>query len=125
MIRLGSAYDPHMNPVATLRMMFAERRSKLQAKAAIAWFGQLFPGWTVMDRLGDIKAPTLVMAGRDDFVFPPEHQAQLAGGIPNAQLQIIERAGHNPHEERTAEVMAVIREFLRAPTASVPSPALS
>ena len=66
----------------------------------------LLKGWTVMDRLGEITVPTLVMAGRDDFLFPPEHQVELAAGIPNARLRIIERAGHNPHSERPAEVMA-------------------
>jgi pimeloyl-ACP methyl ester carboxylesterase len=63
----------------------------------------LLDGWTVMKRLGQIKVPTLVMAGRDDLLFPPEHQAELAAGIPNARLRIIESAGHNAHSERTAE----------------------
>ena len=94
-----------MNLVSAARMMFAERRSKMRPEALIWAAPHLLKGWTVMDRLGEITVPTLVMAGRDDFVFPPEHQAQLAAGIPNARLQIIERAGHNPHDERTAEVM--------------------
>jgi len=59
-----------------------------------------------MDRLGEIKVPTLVMAGRDDVFSPPEHQGQLAAGIPRARLQIIERAGHFPYSERPAEAMA-------------------
>jgi proline iminopeptidase len=75
----------------------------------------LLPGWTVMDRLGDITAPTLVLAGRDDFVFPPESQRDLAAGIPNARLTLIDRAGHNPHDERTAEVMREVRDFVAAP----------
>ncbi len=70
-----------------------------------------------MDRLGEIEAPTLVMAGRDDFIFPPEHQAQLAAGIPNACLRIIERAGHNPQTEQPAEVMAAVRDFIPAAAA--------
>ncbi len=32
-----------------------------------------------MDRLGEITAPTLVMAGRDDFLFPPECQREHIG----------------------------------------------
>ena len=72
----------------------------------------LLKGWTVMDRLGEITVPTLVMAGRDDFLFPPEHQEQLAAGIPDARLRIIERAGHNPHSERPAEVMQALSEFI-------------
>jgi pimeloyl-ACP methyl ester carboxylesterase len=56
------------------------------------------------------------MAGRDDFVFPPEHQGQLAAGIPHARLEIIEHAGHNPHDEQTAQVMKAVRDFI--PTAA-------
>ena len=65
-----------------------------------------------MDRLGEIQAPTLVMAGREDFQFPPEHQEELAAGIPNARLVIIDRAGHNPHDEQPAETLKTVRDFL-------------
>jgi pimeloyl-ACP methyl ester carboxylesterase len=81
--------------------------------------------WTVMDRLGEITVPTLVLAGRDDFIFPPEHQAELAAGIPNARLQIIERAGHNPHSEQPTEVMQAVGDFISGdvgvPAASRPA----
>jgi hypothetical protein len=30
------------------------------------------------------------------------------------RVQLIERAGHNPHDERTAEVMKAVREFSTA-----------
>ncbi|HSM58965.1 MAG TPA: alpha/beta fold hydrolase, partial [Candidatus Sulfomarinibacteraceae bacterium] len=76
--------------------------------------------WTVMDRLGEINVPTLVMAGRDDFLFPPEHQEALAAGLPNARLKIIERAGHNPQDEQTAEVMEAVRNFLLPATLREP-----
>ena len=77
----------------------------MRPEALIFGYSQLLKGWTVMDRLSEIKVPTLVMAGRYDFLFPPEHQVALAAGIPNAHLEIIERAGHNPHMERPAEVL--------------------
>ena len=66
-----------------------------------------------MDRLSEIKVPTLVLAGRDDFLFPPEHQVVLAGGIPDAQLEIIERAGHEAPSERPAEIIQAIRDFMK------------
>jgi pimeloyl-ACP methyl ester carboxylesterase len=56
--------------------------------------------WRDQAPLGEITAPTLVMAGRDDFLFPPECQRELAAGIPHARLQLIDRAGHNPHDSR-------------------------
>jgi pimeloyl-ACP methyl ester carboxylesterase len=114
LMRLGTAYDPHTSFFSALRTMFAERRSRGRPQAEIFGFGQLTKGWTVMDRLSEIRVPTLVMAGRDDFVFPPEHQGQLAAGIPNARLEIIEHAGHNPHDEQTAQVMKAVRDFIPA-----------
>jgi proline iminopeptidase len=118
LMRLGSAYNPHTNLLQFVRgLIRGEWRSKLRPEALNYAAPHLLKGWTVMDRLGEIAVPTLVMAGRDDFVFPPEHQAELVAGIPNARLRIIERAGHNPHEERTAEVMEGVRDFLTAEAA--------
>ena len=79
---------------------------------ALIFGGRMMRGWSVMDRLGEIRVPTLVAAGHDDFLFPPESQALLAAGIPNARLRIIERAGHNPQSERPAETLAAVADFL-------------
>ena len=67
-----------------------------------------------MDRLHEIATPALVVAGRHDFLFPPEHQGVLADRLPNAHLELIERAGHNPHMEQSAEVMKAVADFLAA-----------
>jgi hypothetical protein len=69
-----------------------------------------------MDRLGEITAPTLVIAGRDDFLFPPEHQALLATRIPEARLRIVERAGHSPHAEQPGIVLRAVADFLAEPS---------
>ena len=112
LMRFGGAYYHHPSPLLRARELFAERRMKARPEALIFAGRELLPNWTVMDRLGEITAPTLVIAGRDDFLFPPEHQAELAAGIPGARLRIIERAGHNAHAERTEAVMAAVRAFL-------------
>lgn len=114
MLRFGSAYYYRPNPLLVARELVRERATKARPEALIFAGRHLLPGWTVMDRLGEIAAPTLVMAGRDDFLFPPEHQVMLAAGIPGARLELIERAGHNPHAERPMEVMTTIRDFLGA-----------
>jgi pimeloyl-ACP methyl ester carboxylesterase len=90
-------------------------RPQMRPETQIFGFSRLTKGWTVMDRLRGITVPTLVMAGRDDFVFPPECQEELAAGIPGAGLRIIARAGHNPHSERPAEVMEAVSEFISQP----------
>ena len=122
LIRLGGAYNPHTGLFAAVREMIAERHVRMRPEALIYAAPRMLRGWTVMDRLGEIRAPTLVLAGRDDFLFPPEHQAQLAAGIPHARLQIIERAGHNPHAERTSQVIDAIRDFLSSPAADEVQP---
>lgn len=83
-------------------------------EATIFGYSRLLPGWTVMDRLHEIATPALVVAGRHDFLFPPEHQGVLADRLPNAHLELIERAGHNPHMEQSAEVMKAVADFLAA-----------
>ena len=85
---------------------------KTRPEALIFGFGQLLKGWSVMDHLGEITAPTLVLAGQDDFQFPPEHQESLVKGITNAHLKIIEKAGHNVLSEKPTEVSQEITRFL-------------
>ncbi len=113
LLRLGDAYNPHTSLRQFARGMAAgEWRSKARPEALAFAAQYLFPGWSVMDRLGEITVPTLVMAGREDFIFPPECQAELAARIPDSRLRIIERAGHNPYSERTDEVMEAVAEFI-------------
>jgi len=49
-------------------------------------------------------------------VFPPEAQHELAAGIPNSRLQIIDHAGHNPHSEQPTQVMPAVRDFIATAT---------
>jgi proline iminopeptidase len=113
LMRFGGAYyhDPSLLLLAR-EMITGGWRVKMRPEALIFAGRHLLEGWTVMDRLGEITVPTLVMAGRDDFLFPPEHQRELAAGISGARLRIVEGAGHNAHTERAAEVVAAIRHFL-------------
>jgi proline iminopeptidase len=118
MMRFLTAYY-HRQGLSLLWLLAREMltgawRTKTRPEPLIFAGRELMKGWSVMDRLGEIKVPTLVMAGRDDFLFPPEHQVQLAAGIPNARLRIVERAGHNPQSERSDEVMEAIKDFMTA-----------
>jgi pimeloyl-ACP methyl ester carboxylesterase len=114
-LRISSAYSYDTSLWPILReVLRGGWRFKPRPEALIFSGRHLLPGWTVMDRLGEITVPTLVMAGRDDFVFPPECQRELAAGIPGASLRIVERAGHSPDLEQPAEVMEAVSDFLSA-----------
>jgi proline iminopeptidase len=121
-LRLLPAYD-HRFSLLRLARELLEGGWRMKARPeALVFGGRMMRGWTVMDRLSEIRVPTLVIAGHDDFLFPPESQALLAAGIPNARLQILERAGHNPQSERPAETLAAVAAFLAAaPSESRPT----
>jgi proline iminopeptidase len=112
LLRFGRAYYYRPNLLTLLHEVVTGLRIKRRPEALIFGFGQLLKGWTVMDRLSEIRIPTLVLAGRHDFQFPPEHQAVLVDRMPGAQLAIIECAGHNAPMERTAKVIEIIKRFM-------------
>ncbi len=115
LFRIGDAYYSRPSLWRTVGdLASGEWRSKLRPEAMIFAGRHLMKGWTVMDRLGEISVPALVLAGSDDFIYPPEHQRELAAGIPGARLCLIEQAGHLPHSEQPAEVMQAVREFVAA-----------
>jgi pimeloyl-ACP methyl ester carboxylesterase len=67
-------------------------------------FGQLMKGWTVMDRLSETKVPTLMLAGRDDFVFPPERHGPLPSvalfALMGSSAQALQVLGHAVRKHR-------------------------
>ena len=66
---------------------------------------------------GDIAAPTLVVAARDDPTAPYTNACALAGQIPGARLVTLERGGHlglGQRERTTRELRAFLREHAGA-----------
>lgn len=111
-MKFVGAYFYHFGVRDAPHAVRAGFRIKMRPEAHVFGFKELYTGWSVMDRLTEIGVPTLVLAGRHDFLSPPEHDAILVDRLPNAQLEIVECAGHNPHEERSLEVTEIIGRFL-------------
>ena len=63
------------------------------------------------DRLGQIKAPTLILQGKRDVLVPPENGSILAEAIPNAKLVYFENSAHVLAEEME-KVHSVLLDFL-------------
>jgi proline iminopeptidase len=123
-MRFLGAYFHHIRLRDVPAMIMGALRMKRRPAAHVAGFSKLLKNWNVMDRLREIEVPTLVIAGRDDFLFPPECQAILADRLPDARLEIIERAGHNPQDENPDAVVAAIRGFLRETAPVAPEGAI-
>ena len=70
------------------------------------------PNYSPAD-LARVDRPTLVIMGAEDSVNAPDKHAQyIANNIPNAELWIPEKIGHNVHFERRAEWIANVLDFL-------------
>jgi proline-specific peptidase len=115
LMKLGKAYTPHLSPRQVPHSIINGLLTKLQPEAMIFGETQVLRNWNVMDRLPEIHVPTMVLAGREDFIYPPESQEQLVAAIPNARLEFIDQAGHSPHLEQPGKVIDLIRDFLLAP----------
>jgi 3-oxoadipate enol-lactonase len=66
------------------------------------------------DRLGAIKAPTLVVAGENDPATPPEKAEEIAAGVPGARLEVLPGAQHLANVEFPEEVNGLLLEHLGA-----------
>ena len=68
------------------------------------------PAW--WDRLTQITAPALVIAGGPASHVPQDKLAEAAARLPHGTLQVIP-AGHEVHANRPAEFTAAVLGFLR------------
>lgn len=67
----------------------------------------------VPGNLSAITQPTLILHGDKDGAVPVRHAERHARAMPNAQMLILEGAGHIPHVERSAYVNHLILDFVR------------
>lgn len=64
-------------------------------------------------RLAQVRAPALVVMGTKDPDWPdPEAEARFIADALNAELALIEGAGHYPHAEMPEKVTPIVLDFL-------------
>jgi pimeloyl-ACP methyl ester carboxylesterase len=97
--------DPRLVEMATARM--AQIRSTV-------FYGDFLAcdQFDVSERVNQIRHPTLVLCGAEDRLTPPRYSEFLASHIPNAQLQVVPRAGHMLMLEQPQIVAAALARFL-------------
>jgi 3-oxoadipate enol-lactonase len=69
-------------------------------------------GIDFLDRLGEIKVPTLVIAGADDPATPVSAARDIQSHIPGAKLVVIENAAHLANVEQPEAFNQALRDFL-------------
>jgi pimeloyl-ACP methyl ester carboxylesterase len=108
-------------------LMFGATFRRQQPQVVEQWaarFARLDPGGlfhavrmvagrpSVEERLAEIEAPALVIAGAEDAATPPALGERLAGRLPKARLEILPATGHLSTVERPERTSQLIRGFL-------------
>ena len=73
----------------------------------------------LIQELGKIRVPALVICGAEDKMTPPDCSRQLAASISGAKLEIIEGAGHMVMLERPVEFNMSLDKFAESISGAV------
>lgn len=97
----GDRFDP--------RQVFAgavfDARTAVQVMQPLHW-------WSAVDRLGDLRVPVLVLAGRHDVFSPPSEAERIRRNVPHAELVVLEHSGHLPWVEEPDTFDAAVQAWL-------------
>ena len=66
----------------------------------------------VMEHLGEVRCPTLVICGTADRLTPPKYAVYLRDHIPGAELVLVDAAGHMVMLEKPQVVSRAISKFI-------------
>ena len=101
---------------------FVERRlsvasALLQAlqdteRFSYAWVCEALASFDVRDRLSEITVPVLAVAGSDDVVTPPEYAREIAAGVLDGRVAVVEGVAHLAPVENPAEIAVLIAEII-------------
>lgn len=67
--------------------------------------------YDVRDRLGEVTAPVVAVAGTDDPTCPPALLATIADGVRDGRLVVLDGVGHQAPAEAPERVAEIIRQL--------------
>lgn len=111
------SYTPCQRDIGT-------HRAILSADAINEAFGGFLRSFDLKPELPRITAPTLVIAGRHDWICSPKFSLDIAQLIPHAELRIFEQSGHAIRSDELDLLLDAIAGFTadHPPTAPPSSP---
>jgi len=69
--------------------------------------------WDVRDDIGDVRARTLILAGKHDKLTPLKWAKEMRKSIPDCTLVTFENSGHFPFLDEPERFRRVVLDFLR------------
>jgi len=96
---------PEREPQVAEELLGALRAADPESYALVC---EALATFDVRDRLGEIAAPVLAVAGAEDQPAPPDGLALIAEGVRNGRLVVLDGVAHLAPAESPAEVAALI-----------------
>lgn len=92
-----------------------DRKATYSAGAFNRAFFHCLPLFSAVGELHRIRVPVLVLAGRHDWICPPQQGAVRIGGeLPNSETVIFEESGHFPFIEERERFVSTVAHWIRA-----------
>lgn len=106
-------YNKAMTSDAFIEQAFTAKFKRGDGGTINSFIDSLLAGEDVLDDTANkIKAPTLVVWGRQDGLTPLPIGEAFAKDIPGARLLVLDQCGHVPQVEKAAEFNPALLKFL-------------
>jgi pimeloyl-ACP methyl ester carboxylesterase len=112
----GESLDPPAKDPQTPSDDKAAAATRVRLAWAMGTTGKFI--WPIPDkglkkRIHRVKAPTLLVWGKEDRLVPPVYADEFTQRLPGARLQMVDHASHAPHLEQPEAVARMVRDFAR------------
>lgn len=110
---MGPLYSRRFDPAASMERLARGIHAPDPLNAAFAPGGFLH-AMDLRPELAAIRAPTLVIAGRHDWICAPEFSEEIHRLIPGSRLRIFEESSHSVRVDEPGRLREEILAFLAA-----------
>jgi proline iminopeptidase len=117
---LGPLYSLRHDPEIARR---GRERAILAPEAIMQAFapGGFLRSFDLRGELAAITAPTLILAGRHDWICPPEFSEEIHRSIKGSQLRIFENSSHSIRNDEPELLRVTITDFVGAARINTPA----
>ncbi|MDM5196682.1 alpha/beta fold hydrolase [Fictibacillus enclensis] len=106
------SFNPKPTQLELQKRTEAYQSSNRSFKALNAGFKGFLKTYNVIGQLKSIKCPTLIIAGRHDWITPVEESFVLAEKIPDNELVIFEKSSHNVIKDEYKHFISTVTSFV-------------
>jgi pimeloyl-ACP methyl ester carboxylesterase len=114
-------YDPEGPLARQLLALPEDQEAQMDVQIQMTWslactgkFIWPIPDKGLKKRLHRIKAPALIIWGKQDGLVPPAYAREFASRIANARVEMVDQTAHVPQLEQLEVVSKLVQDFLKS-----------